>query len=87
MTDVQAEDTAMQIMEVASGGVKNIIKFQCTAAKGATNFIEFTDDNGEPVSLTNTGVLDDISATANAGWIRVKVGASDRYIALYELKA
>lgn len=87
VTDVQAGDTSMVNWEVASGGIQNMIKFQCSAAKGATYFANFTDDNGEPVSLTNVGTLNDISATANYGWIRVKVGSSDRYIPLYELKA
>jgi hypothetical protein len=86
-TDVQAGDTSILNAEVASGGIQNIIKFQCSAAKGATYFANFTDDNGEPVSLTNAGTLDDISAVANAGWIRVRVGSSDRYLPLYELKA
>lgn len=86
-TDVQGEDTSIANWEVASGGIMQMIKFACSAAKGATYLLNFTDDNGEPVSLTNTGVLNDISATTNAGWIRVKVGASDRYIPLYELKA
>lgn len=87
VTDVSALETSMADWEVASGGIKQMIRFQCSAAKGAQYLINFTDDNGEPVSLTNAGTLNDISATANAGWIRVKVGSSDRYIPLYELKA
>lgn len=87
VTDVQAHDTSILNAEVASGGIQNIIKFQCSAAKGATYFANFTDDNGEPVSLTNGTDLADISATANAGWIKVLVGATVRYIPLYAAKA
>jgi hypothetical protein len=87
VTDVQAQDTSILNAEVASGGIQNILKFQCSAAKGATYFANFTDDNGEPVSLTNGSTLNDISATANAGWIRVLVGSTVRYIPLYAAKA
>lgn len=39
-------------------------------------------------SVTNGSTLNDIKETANAGWAKVIVGASDvRYIALYEAKA
>jgi len=53
VTDVQAEDTSIINAEVASGGIQNIIKFQCSAAKGATYLLNLTDDNGEPASVTN----------------------------------
>jgi len=86
VTDVQAEDTSFINAEVASGGVQNFIKFQCTAAKGATYLFNFTDDNGEPISASNGTDLADISATANAGWIKLKIGAADKYIALYDKK-
>lgn len=87
VTDVQAQDTSMVNMEVASGGIQNIFKFQCSAAKGATYLLNFTDDNGEPASATIAGTLNDISATPNTGWIRVKLVAGDKYIPLYDLKA
>jgi hypothetical protein len=87
VTDVQAEDTSIVNAEVASGGIENIIKMQCSAAKGATYLLNLTDDNGEPASVTNGTTLADISATANAGWIRVKIGTEVRYIPLYEVKA
>jgi hypothetical protein len=86
-TDVQAQDTSILNAEVASGGIQNMFKLQCTAAKGATYLINFTDDNGEPASLTNGSTLNDISATANAGWIRVLIGSTVRYIPLYAVKA
>ena len=87
VTDVQAKATSMLDMEVASGGIQNVFKFQCSAAKGATYLYNFTDDNGEPVSLTNGSTLNDIQSTANAGWIRVLVGSTVRYIPLYAVKA
>lgn len=87
VTDVQAQDTSIFNTEVASGGIQNILKFQCSAAKGATYLFNFTDDNGEPVSLTNGTDLADISGTANAGWIKVLVGSTVRYIPLYAVKA
>jgi hypothetical protein len=87
VTDVQAEDTSVGNFEIASGGIQNVFKLQCTAAKGATYLFNFTDDNGEPVSLTNGSDLNDISATANAGWIKVLVGSTVRYIPLYAVKA
>jgi hypothetical protein len=87
VTDVQARDTSIINAEVASGGIQNIIKFQCSAAKGATYLFNFTDDNGEPVSLTNGTDLADIHLTANAGWIKVLVGSTVRYIPLYAVKS
>lgn len=87
VTDVQAEDTSIWNVEIASGGIQNILKFHCSAAEGATYLFNFPDDNGEPVSLTNSGNLNDISGTANAGWIKCLVGSSVRYIPLYALKA
>jgi len=86
-TDVQAEDTSIGNFEVASGGIQNVFKFQCSAAKGATYLFNFTDDNGEPVSLTNGTDLADIHLTANAGWIKVLVGSTVRYLPLYAVKA
>ncbi len=38
-------------------------------------------------SVTNGTTLADISGTTNAGWIKVVVGSTTRYIALYALKA
>ena len=87
VTDVQARDTSIINAEVASGGIQNILKFQCSAAKGATYLFNFTDDNGEPVSLTNGTDLADIHLTANAGWIKVLVGSSVRYLPLYAVKS
>lgn len=87
VTDVQAKDTSIGNFEIASGGIQNIFKIQCSAAKGATYLYNFTDDNGEPVSASNGTDLADISATINAGWIKIKVGSSDKYIALYDKKA
>jgi len=45
------------------------------------------DDDQTICSDDNQAILADISSTSNAGFIKVVVGSSDRYIALYELKA
>jgi len=74
-------------MEVASGAIASLFYLKCSGGAGATNLFEFADDLGNPVSLTNGSTLNDISATANAGWMRVKVGSTTRYIALYAEKA
>lgn len=87
VTDVSALDTAMINMEIASGGIRSVFKVQDSASGGATYFADFTDDLGKPCSLTNGTTLADIKDTANAGWIRVRIGSTDRYIALYALKA
>jgi hypothetical protein len=87
VVDVQAQDTSIWNVEVASGGIRSVLKFHCSAAKGATYLLDIVDDNGEPASVTNGSTLADISATINAGWIRVRVGGEVRYIPLYEAKA
>ena len=59
------------------------------AAHGNTNvwsgFAKFADCDGL-ASVTNGAILADISATANAGWIKVMVGTTVRYIPLYDAK-
>lgn len=87
VTDVSAADTAMINMEIASGGIRSVFKVQDSASGGATYLLDFTDDLGKPCSLTNGSILNDISSTSNAGWIRVRIGSTDRYIPLYALKA
>ncbi len=53
----------------------------------STAVFKYVDD-GTIVSVTNGSILNDISGTANAGFIKVIIGASTvRYIALYEAKA
>jgi hypothetical protein len=78
VTDVQARDTSIINAEVASGGIQNVIKFQCSAAKGATYFLNFTDDNGEPAKSTET------NGGTQSGWIKVIIGSSVRYIRLWD---
>ena len=86
-SSVASADTSMVNMEIASGGIRSIFKVQDSASGGATFFADFTDDLGKPCSLTNGSDLNDISATANAGWIKVRIGSTTRYIALYAAKA
>lgn len=53
----------------------------------STAVFKYVDD-GTIVSVTNGSILNDIHGTANAGFIKVIIGASTvRYIALYEAKA
>lgn len=52
----------------------------------ATNVFEMNDAEGI-ASVTNGSVLNDISSTANAGYIKVKIGDTTRYIAIYEAKS
>lgn len=87
VTDVSAADTSMINMEIASGTIRSVFKVQDSASGGATYLLDFTDDLGRPCSLTNGSDLNDISATANAGWIKVRIGSTVRYIALYDAKA
>ena len=67
---------------------------------GALDFvsgIEFTDcisseifkfaDDGTVVSVTNGSILNDISATANAGFVKIKIGSDVRYLAAYAAKS
>jgi hypothetical protein len=85
VTNVSTADTSMINMEIASGGIRSVFKVQDSAAGGATYLFDFTDDLGRPCSLTNGTTLADIKDVENAGWIRVRIGSTDRYIALYEL--
>lgn len=85
VTDVSAADTSMVNMEIASGKIRSIFKVQDSASGGATYLFDFTDDLGLPCSLTNGTTLADIQSTANEGWIRVRIGSTDRYIPLYAL--
>lgn len=59
------------------------------AAHGNTNvwsgFAKFADAAGL-ASVTNGAILADISATANAGWIKVMIGTTVRYIPVYAAK-
>ncbi len=43
-------------------------------------------DDSENVDLDNGSVLNDINATANAGWMKVVIGSTVRYVALYAKK-
>ena len=83
VTDVSAADTSILNMEIASGTIRSIFKVQDSASGGATYLFDFTDDLGKPCSLTNGSVLADIKNEANQGWIRVRIGSTDRYIPLY----
>lgn len=82
-TDVQALDSSMVNMEVASGGINAIFKFQCSAAKGATYFVNF-ENNGEPAEKTTakTTAVDNV-----VGNIAVLIGDQVGYINVHSAKA
>jgi len=85
VTDVSSQDVAAINVENGSGTTKSLLHLVNTA-NGFTNLLWLPDD-GKPASLTNGSDLNDISATANAGWIKVLVGSTVRYIPLYAAKA
>jgi len=85
VTDVSAQDVSAINIENASGTTKSLLHLTNTA-NGFTNLLWLPDD-GKPASLTNGSDLNDISATANAGWIKVLIGSTVRYIPLYAAKA
>lgn len=85
VTDVSTQDVAVFNIENASGLTKSLLHLTNTA-NGFTNLLWLPDD-GLPSSLTNGSTLNDISSTANEGWIRVLIGSTVRYIPLYAAKA
>ena len=83
VTDVSALDTSMINMEVASGGINAIFKFQCSAAAGATYFVNF-ENNALPAEKTSAST----TATNNVvGNIKVLVGDQVGYINIHSAKA
>jgi hypothetical protein len=83
VTDISGRRSDIMHMEVASGAIASVFYLKCSGGAGAANLFEFADDLGAPVSLTNGSILNDIKDVANTGWIRVKVGSTTKYIALY----
>lgn len=71
---------------IAGDVASAIVLTESGANTGFTNFVSFLDD-GHPCSLTNGSTLNDISGTANEGWIKVLVGSTTRYIPLYAAKS
>jgi len=83
VTDVSARDTSMINMEVASGGINSIFKFQCSAAAGATYFVNF-ENNSYPAEKTTakTTAINDV-----VGNIAVLIGDQVGYINVHSAKA
>ncbi len=52
----------------------------------ATGIFRFGDITGV-CSVTNGSLLNDISATSNAGYLRCDIGSTTRYLALYAAKS
>jgi hypothetical protein len=86
VVDVSGENTSIFNLEVASGKLRAITYLKATGGAGATYLYEIADDIGQPASLTNGSDLNDINATANAGWIKVLIGSTVRYLPLYAQK-
>jgi hypothetical protein len=84
--DVSAENSSIFNLEIASGRLRAVFYLKVSGAAGAHYLYEIADDIGEPASLTNGSDLNDISSTANAGWIKVLIGSTVRYLPLYAVK-
>ena len=81
--DVKAEDTSIVNMEVASGGIQQIIKFRCTSVNGATYFVNFAD-NGLPAEKTSAKTTQINNVVGN---IKVLIGDQVGYINIHSAKA
>jgi len=81
--DVKAEDTSILNMEVASGGIQNIIKFRCTSVTGATYLLNLADNGlpGEKTAAATTAVNNVV------GNIKVLIGDQVGYINVHSAKA
>ena len=69
----------------AAGALDFVYMIEATDCVSGAIF-KFADD-GVICSDDNQAILDDISGTANDGFIKVVVGSADKYIALYDLKS
>lgn len=87
---VTGEGVCLKLYNNMNGTVTGGVYAIDVKAHGGTTawsgFAHFDDITGL-ASVTNGVILADISATANAGWIKVVVGTTVRYIPLYALKA
>ena len=78
VTDVSAQNVAGIHFEVASGKIRSLFYLKATGGAGATYLFEIADDISEPAKSTSSSVTN----VGTKGWIKVKVGTVDRYIAL-----
>jgi len=79
VTDVAAEDVSLINMEVASGGIRSVLRLRHSAGLLATNFFEL-DSEVAPV-IAVTGYSDTSGAADKA--LHVTVGADEYIIPLY----
>lgn len=78
VTDVSAQNVAGIHFEVASGKIRSLMYLKATGGAGATYLLEIADDIGQPAQSTSSSVTN----VGSKGWIKVKVGTVERYIAL-----
>lgn len=82
VTDVSAEDTSIINAEVASGGIRSLLKFRHSAGAMATNFLEI-DSEVAPVGDAATGFNDPNTGTCQKN-LKVKIGSTVYMIPLYQ---
>ena len=82
VTDVVAQDVSLVNMEVASGGIRSIIRLRHSAAAMATNFLEI-DSEVAPVGDAATGFNDPNAVSCDKN-LKVKIGSTVYMIPLYE---
>ncbi len=82
VTDVSAQDVSMINAEVASGGIRSLLRFRHSAGAMATNFIEI-DSEVAPVGNAATG-FNDPNAVSCQKNLKVKIGSTVYMIPLYQ---
>jgi hypothetical protein len=80
VTDVQAEDTSIWNVEVASGGIRSLFRFRHSASEFATNFFEL-DSEIEPIVTWEPTIVPQTDAPSKG--LRVKVGSAVYNIPAY----
>lgn len=82
VTDVAAEDVSMINAEVASGGIRSLLRFRHSAGAMATNFLEI-DSEVAPVGNAATGFNDPNAVSCDKN-LKVKIGSTVYMIPLYQ---
>lgn len=82
VTDVSGEDTSLINGEVASGGIRSVLRLRHSAGALATNFLEI-DSEVAPVGDGATGFNDPNAGSCQKN-LKVKIGATVYMIPLYQ---
>jgi len=82
VTDVSAQDVSMINAEVASGGIRSLLRFRHSAGAMATNFLEI-DSEVAPVGDAATGFNDPNAGSCQKN-LKVKIGSTVYMIPLYQ---